>query len=157
MQQSAVDDLASTYRKTKQVTTQQCAVIAEKIAKAAVAFEQLCEDMKQIEEEIACDAHEVESEAATKQIQLLQGMLQQASNELADLQDKSAQLQSEHESRVNAAAAASAAAERASKEPRMARYAQWLQQVRVAAGRRDDVCHSPLLTGASRRSKVHRR
>ncbi len=71
----------------------------------------------------------MESEAAAKQIQLLQGMLQQASNELAELQEKSAQLQSEHESRVNAAAAATAAVERASKEPRMARYAMWLQQV----------------------------
>ena len=128
-----MDELASTYRKTKQVTSQQCAVIAEKIAKAAVAYEQLCEDMKQLEEEIACDAHEVESEAAATQIQLLQGMLQQASNELAELQDKSAQLQSEHESRINAAAAASAAVERASKEPRMARYAQWLHQVSGAS------------------------
>ena len=127
--QSAVDELASTYRKTKQVTSQQCGVIAEKIAKAAVAYEQLCEDMTQLEEEISSDAHEVESEAAAKQILLLQGMLQQASSELAELQDKSAQLQSEHESRVNAAAAATAAVERASKEPRMARYAQWLQQV----------------------------
>ncbi len=75
--QSAVDELASAYRKTKQVTTQQCCVIAEKISKAAVAFEQLCEDMKQFEEEVACDAHEVESEAAAKQIALLQAMLQQ--------------------------------------------------------------------------------
>ena len=91
--QGAVDELASTYRKTKQMTWQQCAVIAEKAAKTAVAFEQLCEDTKQLEEEIACDAHEVESEAAAKQIQLLQGMLMQASNELAELQDKSAQLQ----------------------------------------------------------------
>ena len=128
-----MDELASTYRKTKQVTSQQCGVIAEKIAKAAVAYEQLCEDMKQLEEEIACDAHEVESEAAATLIQLLQGMLQQASNELAELQDKSAQLQSEHESRINAAAAASAAVERASKEPRMARYAQWLHQVSGAS------------------------
>jgi hypothetical protein len=127
--QSAVDELASAYRKTKQLTSQQCAVVAERISKAAVAFEQLCEDMRQLEEEIACDAHEVESEAAAKQIQLLQGLLQQASNELSELQDKSSQLQSEHEARVNAAAAASAAVERASKEPRMARYSQWLQQV----------------------------
>ncbi len=157
--QSAVDELASAYRKTKQVTVQQCAAIAEKIAKNAVAYEQLCEDMKQLEEEIACDAHEVESEAATKQIQLLQGMLQQASNELADLMEKSAQLQTEHEARVNAAAAASAAVERASKEPRMARYAQWLQQVLssgpyFAALR---VSHCAPLTGAARFCQVHRR
>ncbi len=72
-----MDELASTYRKTKQVTAQQCSAIAEKISKAALAFEQMCEDMKQFEEEVACDAHEVESEAAAKQIGLLQGMLQQ--------------------------------------------------------------------------------
>ena len=151
--QSAVDELASTYRKTKHVTTQQCSVIAEHIAKTAVAYEQLCEDTKQLEEEIACDAHEVESEAATKQIQLLQSMLQQASNELADLQDKSAQLQSEHESRVNAAAAASAAVERASKEPRMARYAVWLQQVRRAFP--SPPSHLTCPAGATRFRQVH--
>jgi septal ring factor EnvC (AmiA/AmiB activator) len=113
----------------------------------------LCEDTKQLEEEIACDAHEVESEAATKQIQLLQSMLQQASNELADLQDKSAQLQSEHESRVNAAAAASAAVERASKEPRMARYAVWLQQVRRAFP--SPPSHLTCPAGATRFRQVH--
>ena len=83
--QSAVDELASTYRKTKQVTSQQCGVIAEKIAKAAVAYEQLCEDFEESRER--AEAAEVSLREATKALELLQGDLSAQARSMIESQE----------------------------------------------------------------------